>query len=136
MKHVLAMVIASSVVLAACGSSESAAPSIEGQTLTGSSGVLEFTATPTKTPAQGANTFKLVIADATSHDGMPGLTCTAAATMPAMGDGSEGATVREISGGEYEADSVQFTMGGMWEVRFDCSMPGMSDTVAFTYDVP
>jgi hypothetical protein len=38
--------------------------------------------------------------------------------MPAMGHGSAPVKIKKIAQGEYEISSVQFIMGGKWEIKF------------------
>ena len=136
MKPIHAAVLTSfALLVCACASSDEGTEPAS-QTRQGSAGVLEFTATPTQTPAQGINTFTLLIADAATGEPMSGLACTVVVSMPSMAMFEDGATVAHLDGGTYQASNVNLSMGGEWELRYECAMEGMSDVVAFTYQVP
>lgn len=124
------------LIVCACGSEDADGGELQPQTLQGEAGVLTFTATPAQALSQGINTFKLQIVDAGSQEPMAGLGCTVVVSMPTMGMFEDGATVEDLAGGNYQANNVNFSMGGAWELRYECAMEGMSDVVAFTYQVP
>ena len=61
---------------------------------------------------------------------------TVKATMPAMGDGSDGGKVQDAGGGDYTVTTVNFTMSGQWQLAYHAAMGTMIDDCNFQIDVP
>jgi YtkA-like len=122
------------VLLVGCGSDDPA-PNLE-ETQVGSASVAKFTIKAEKAPSQGKNDFELSLLDAKSGAPIEGATITVTATMPAMGDGSDGEEVMDQKSGNYHIMNVNFMMAGQWKVAYKATKGDLTDEAAFSYEVP
>lgn len=128
-------------LMAACGTDPEAIPAdpfvipLEKTSLDSelSASLIEANPAP---PAKGINTWRLALSDA---DGNPieDLSFRVVLFMPKHGHGSSPTTVTSTDvAGEYLVSRINFTMGGVWEVRLQADDAGADHDVLFYVSVP
>jgi hypothetical protein len=106
--------------------SASGAQAVFNVTLTSSSGELAI---------GDFETFELALRDS-SGAAVAGAVVAFSGGMPGHGHGFPTVpVVTEIGGGLYKLDGVKFSMGGAWEMTFDITADGKTDSVTLNLDL-
>jgi hypothetical protein len=121
--------------LAACGADTEDGVGATSRTIGVNESIL-FVVEAERTPAAGANQFRLVLQDARTGEPIGGAAVDVHALMRSMGHDSVTSSIEEIGDGAYSVESLFFSMPGLWEVRYRASREGTTDEAAFMYEIP
>ncbi|UQA62248.1 FixH family protein [Polyangium aurulentum] len=122
-------------LLAACGADAGDGAGTMSTTLGVKESIL-FVVEADRTPAAGANQFRLVLQDASTSEPIPGAAVDVHAVMRSMGHDSATSSIEEIGEGAYSVESLFFSMPGLWEVRYRATHEATTDEAAFMYEIP
>lgn len=86
--------------------------------------------------AQGTNAFHALLTTARDASALDDAVIAVEVSMPAHGHtGGGNPVVRNLGGGQYDVEGIEFTMSGTWEVMWHVRNNTVHDHHTFTYDI-